>query len=94
MRFILLAALIAPLASAAVAGVDIEARVEAVAQHSAPPLSKASTAAIVFGPTATATSSPLSESTITFMNARPLGPAATMVWEATAALELLDADED
>ncbi|PNP50315.1 hypothetical protein THARTR1_09023 [Trichoderma harzianum] len=32
MRFILLAALIAPLASAAVAGVDIEARVEAVAQ--------------------------------------------------------------
>ncbi|TFB01738.1 hypothetical protein CCMA1212_006278 [Trichoderma ghanense] len=32
MRFILVAALLAPLASAAVAGVDIEARVEAVAQ--------------------------------------------------------------
>lgn len=53
---------------------------------------KASTAGIVFGVTEMGTSLRRSVLIITFMNARPLDPAATMVWVVIAALALLAAD--
>ncbi|KAL9473538.1 hypothetical protein ACSS6W_007918 [Trichoderma asperelloides] len=105
MRFILLAALIAPFASAAVAGVDVEARaeVEAIAQveeRSLLPLDKRS---CVANGCKCSTKHPLKQGQYCgncvwsngdgYIITAKRDPAATMAWVVIVVLALLAADK-